>query len=72
MSQNTIWLGQYDQLDPERARLREEIRQQALRDATKATEAVRATLRSNLTRARQLDTARRVRSSGGQRATDSG
>ena len=72
MSQNTIWLGQYDQLDPERARMREEIRQQALRDATKATEAVRATLRSNLTRARQAGTARSVRRSGSQRTTDSG
>ena len=50
MSQDTAWLDGYDPFDPERARVREEIRQQALRDATEATEAVRATLRLNLTR----------------------
>ena len=70
MAQNTIWLGQYDQLDPQRARVREEIRQQALRDATKATEAVRATLRSNLSRGRQR-TSNTVHGSSDQRASDS-
>jgi len=69
MAQNTIWLGQYDQLDPQRARVREDIRQQALRDATMATEAVRATLRANLSRGhRRTSTVRGSR--GGQRAVD--
>ena len=51
MSQNMVWLGQYDPLDPQRVRVREEIRRQAVRDATTATDAVRANLRRNLTAA---------------------
>ena len=43
-----VWSNHYNQLDPERVRVREEIRQQAIRDATAATEAVRAKLRRNL------------------------
>lgn len=50
MSQGSAWSGQHDPFDPERARIREEIRRQALHDATKATDAVRAMLRVNLTR----------------------
>lgn len=72
MSQNSVWSGHYDQLDPQRRRVREEIRQQALRDATAATEAVRATLRSDLARARRAQTAGSVRGSKSQRAKDSG
>ena len=71
MSNNTVWLGQYDQLDPQRERVREEIRQQALRDATAATDAVRASLRSNLRRAQGVRTVNKGHKSG-QRATDSG
>ena len=63
MSQNNVWLVGYDLLDPERARVREEIRQQALRDATKATEAVRAFLRSKLRR--PVSTRSHVNRSGG-------
>ena len=48
MSQDAAWLGQFDPFDPERARVREEIRQQAVRDATAATDAVRAELRRSL------------------------
>lgn len=48
MSQDAAWLDQYDPFDPERARVREEIRQQAVRDATAATDAVRAELRRSL------------------------
>ena len=48
MSQDAAWPGQYDPFDPERARVREEIRQQALRDATAATDTVRAELRRSL------------------------
>ena len=43
-----VWSSPYNQLDPERARVREEIRQQAVRDATAATDAVRVKLRRNL------------------------
>ena len=48
-----VWSSHYNQLDPERARVREEIRQQAVRDATAATDAVRAKLRRNLAVARK-------------------
>lgn len=40
--------GQYDDIDPERARFQEEIRRQASRDATAATEAIRKKLRRDL------------------------
>lgn len=40
--------GQYDDIDPERARFQEEIRRQARRDATAATDAVRTKLRRDL------------------------
>ena len=43
-----VWSDRYDDIDPERARVREEIRQQAHRAATAATEAVRAKLRRDL------------------------
>lgn len=46
-----VWSSQYDYLDPDRVRVREEIRRQAVRDATTATDAVRAKLRRNLTEA---------------------
>ncbi len=44
-----VWSSQYNHLDPERVRVREEMRQRAVRDATNATDAVRAKLRRNLT-----------------------
>ena len=62
-----VWSSHYNQLDPERTRVREEIRQQAVRDATAATDAVRAKLRRSLavaTRATGGTTARRGHSSG--------
>lgn len=46
-----VWSNQYDSLDPEYARVREEVKQRAVRDATSAMDAVRAKLRRNLTTA---------------------
>ena len=72
MSQNTIWLGQYDQLDPQRVRVREEIRRQAVRDATTATDAVRADLRQKLTSATRKAESKSTRAqrTGAQRTGD--
>lgn len=57
-----VWSSPYTQLDPQRTSVREEIREQAVRDATAATEVVRAKLRRNLAvavKARERARARR-------------
>lgn len=43
-----VWLNLYGQPDPERARVRQEMRKQAVRDATAATDTVRAKLRQDI------------------------
>lgn len=45
----------YNLLDPDRARMREQLRQRAVRDATKATDAVRVSFRRDLKAARLND-----------------
>ncbi len=52
----TISSSKYNNLlDPQHARFREELKRQAVQDATKATEAVRAKLKHDL-RASRVDT----------------
>ena len=46
--QQPLHSNKRDALDPERMRKREELRLRAVRDATKATDAIRAKLRRDL------------------------
>lgn len=44
----SVWSSRNNHLDLERTRVREEVKERAVRDATAATNAVRAKLRRNL------------------------
>lgn len=44
----SVWSSRNNYLDLERTRVREEVKKRAVRDATAATDAVRAKLRRNL------------------------